>query len=303
MRTLAGLNLIVPIAFFLIFMWVPESPYYYLKSQEPEKAENSLRNLRGRTNVKAELETMEKLVTAEMKHKGKWKDLILVEGNRRALIIILGVYTTQQLCGSTAVISYAQQIFSQTDGGMGAKEACILFGTVQLFTSGISSLLVDRLGRKPLLQISSAGVGLTTAVVGSYFFAKHVELNTSMIGWIPLPAIVIFIFSYTIGLATVPFAITSEMFPTNIKSLATCVIQTYTALSTFAVTKLYQVVADNLGTYVAFWGFAFFSFVGLLFICILLPETKGQSFAVIQDQLKMKPIKINKSKHQMDNLS
>lgn len=265
---------------------MPESPYYFLKSGQTNHAETSLKKLRGKGFVREELDSMTHLVNEDMKEKGRWRDLVTVGGNRKGLIILLGIYFTQQFCGSTAIIAYAEQIFLAAEGGLGAKESCILFGSVQLLTSAISSQLVDRLGRKPLLLISSCGVGLANIIVGAYFFMKY-ENDAYVVNlkFIPIVVIPIFIFSYTIGLATVPFAITSEIFPTNIKSKATCVIQISVALMTFAVTKLYQVVSDNLGNYVAFWGFGALSIAGVIFIIVILPETKGQSFSAIQERL------------------
>lgn len=286
MLGLASFNITIPILFVVTFSIMPESPYYFLKSGHTNQAERSLKKLRGKFFLREELDSMTHLVNEDMKEKGRWKDLVTERGNRKGLVILLGIYFTQQFCGSTAIISYAEQIFSAAEGGLGAKESCILFGSVQLLTSAISSQLVDRLGRKPLLLISSCGVGIANIIIGAYFFMKH-ENDAFVVNlkFIPIIVIPIFIFSYTIGLATVPFAITSEIFPTNIKSKATCVIQIFAALMTFAVTKLYQVVADNLDTYVAFWGFGVLSIAGVIFILVLLPETKGQSFAAIQEKL------------------
>ncbi|KAM3967567.1 facilitated trehalose transporter Tret1 [Aphomia sociella] len=286
MMALASFNIAIPILFVVTFSTMPESPYYYIKAGRPAQAELSLKKLRGKNYITEELESMSTLVNENMKEKSRWKDLVIVGGNKKGLIILLGIYFTQQFCGSTAIISYAQQIFGAAEGGLGAKESCILFGFVQLLTSALSSQLVDRLGRKPLLLVSSCGVGLANVIIGAYFFIKHENSEYVVaLRFIPIIVIPIFIFSYTIGLATVPFAITSEIFPTHIKSKATCVIQIFVALMTFAVTKLYQVVADYFGNYVAFWGFGLLSVAGVVFILILLPETKGQSFAAIQEKL------------------
>ncbi|XP_073957216.1 facilitated trehalose transporter Tret1-like [Choristoneura fumiferana] len=283
---LASFNIAIPILFVVTFSTMPESPYYFLKSGQPDQAERSLKKLRGRGYMRGELDSMTHLVNENMKDKSRWLDLLTVGGNRKGLIILYGIYFTQQFCGSTAIISYTQQIFGAAEGGLGAKESCILFGAVQLLTSAISSQLVDRLGRKPLLLVSSCGVGLANIIIGAYFFMKQENSEYVVnIKFIPIVVIPIFIFSYTIGLATVPFAITSEIFPTNIKSKATCAIQIFVALMTFAVTKLYQVVEDSLGLYVVFWAFGALSVAGVVFILVLLPETKGQSFAAIQDRL------------------
>lgn len=286
MLGLASFNIAIPILFVVTFSTMAESPYYYIKSDQRQEAEASLRKLRGKNYVREELESMTSLVTENMKEKGRWRDLFTVGGNRRGLIILMGIYFTQQFCGSTAIITYAQQIFGAAEGGLGAEESCILFGTVQLLTSAMSSQLVDRLGRKPLLLVSSCGVGLSNIIIGAYFFLKYQQSDIIIsLKFIPIIVIPIFIFSYTIGLATVPFAITSEIFPTHIKAKATCAIQIFVALMTFAVTKLFQVVADDLGNHVAFWGFGVFSAAGVVFIFMYLPETKGQSFAAIQEKL------------------
>ncbi|CAG9581244.1 unnamed protein product [Danaus chrysippus] len=120
MLGLASFNIAVPILFVVTFTAMPESPYYFIKTGDTNRAERSLKNLRGRNYISEELDSMSHL-----------------------------------FCGSTAIISYAQQIFGAAEGGLGAKESCILLGTVQLLTSAISSQLVDRLGRKPLLLVSS----------------------------------------------------------------------------------------------------------------------------------------------------
>lgn len=279
-------------------MCQPESPYYHLKNGHVLEAESALQILRRKQNVKGELESMKKHVEEDIMYEPSWSDIFYSRGNRKALAIILGVYTIQQFCGSTAIIVYAQQIFGQAKGGIRAEEACILFGSVQVLTSVISSALVDRLGRKPLLLVSCTGVGLSNLIVALYFTKSY-----AIPSYVTQFSIVVFISAYTIGLATVPFAITSEMFPTNVKALATCIIQTFTAIITFTVTKLYQVIADNVGTHVVFWVFTLFSLSGILFISILLPETKGQSFDTIQKRLNFKPTKLSTKDGNQQELS
>lgn len=304
MLGLASFNIAIPILFVVTFSTMPESPYYFLKSGQPDHAERSLKKLRGRGYMRGELDSMTHLVNENMKDKSRWLDLLTVGGNRKGLIILYGIYFTQQFCGSTAIISYTEQIFRAAEGGLGPEESCILFGSVQLLTAAISSQLVDRLGRKPLLLVSSCGVALANIIIGAYFFMKHLDSAYVVnIKFIPIVVIPIFIFSYTIGLATVPFAITSEIFPTNIKSKATCAIQIFVALMTFAVTKLYQVVEDSLGLYVVFWSFGTLSVAGVVFILVLLPETKGQSFAAIQDKLyKSEKVVYEKRDNQFDRV-
>ncbi|CAH2239554.1 facilitated trehalose transporter Tret1-like [Pararge aegeria] len=296
MRTLAAINLILPISFIITFIFVPESPYYYLKFERSERAERSLRHLRT-GDIRLELKNIEVSVQEDMKNKGTWCDLIFEATNRKALWISLGVFTIQQLCGSAAVVAYAQDIFAVTGSKIEHYKESIILGCVQVATCCLSVVLVDRLGRKPLLILSALGVGLMNGTIGTYFyFYQQNKENVAHLHWLPITAILIYIVCYAVGLSTVPYVIIGELFPTNVKLYASCVAHIYTGISMFTVQKLFQVVKDAWGIYTVFWGFSIFSLLGLLFMLAVLPETKGKSFACIQAQLRRDVARDNASK-------
>lgn len=309
MKTLAGVNLILPLSFVFTFLFLPESPYYYLKFERSERAERSLRNLRT-GDIRTELKNIEINVQEDMKNKGTWADLITEATNRKAMWICLGIFTIQQLCGSAAVVAYAQVIFNCTAKGTlstNATEAppasiepyqeSIILGCVQVATCVLSVILVDRVGRKPLLLLSALGVGLMNGTIGTYFFFDiNYEGSVASLGWLPLASLLVYIVCYAIGLSTVPYVIIGEMFPTNVKLYASCIAHIYTGISMFAVQKLFQVVKDAYEIYTVFWGFAIFSLMGLVFMMAVLPETKGKSFASIQAQLRREVARDNAKK-------
>ncbi|XP_063395020.1 facilitated trehalose transporter Tret1-like [Cydia fagiglandana] len=306
MQTLAGINLILPISFVLSFIFLPESPYYYLKFERSERAERSLRMLRS-GDIRTELKNIEINVQEDMKNKGSWLDLVTEATNRKAMWISLGVFTIQQLCGSAAVVAYAQVIFNQTASSNSSHAAAaghlepyvesIMVGCVQVATCVLSVCLVDRVGRKPLLLLSALGVGLMNGTLGTfYWFYEADKESVQFLHWLPVASILVYIVCYAIGLSTVPYVIIGEMFPTNVKLYASCVAHIYTGIFMFAVQKLFQVVRDSCGIYTVFWGFSTFSFLGLVFMLVMLPETKGKSFASIQAQLKRDVARDNASK-------
>lgn len=242
MRILAAINLILPISFVITFIFLPESPYYYLKFERSERAERSLRKLRT-GDIRLELKNIEVSVQEDMKNRGTWMDLISEATNRKALWISLGVFTIQQLCGSAAVVAYAQVIFEVTNSRIEPYQESIILGCVQVLTCCVSVMLVDRLGRKPLLLLSALGVGFMNGIIGTYFYF-HATNSSSVANfyWVPITAILIYIVCYAIGLSTVPYVIIGEMFPTNVKLYASCVAHIYTGFSMFAVQKLFQVI-------------------------------------------------------------
>ncbi|XP_022117370.1 facilitated trehalose transporter Tret1-like [Pieris rapae] len=295
-KTLAAINMILPITFVLTFIFLPESPYYYLKFERTERAERALRHLRS-GDIRLELKNIEINVQEDMKNRGTWGDLVTEATNRKALWISLGIFTIQQFCGSAALVAYAQTIFDITDSHIEPYKATIYVGCVQVATCCLSVLLVDRVGRKPLLLLSALGVGLMNGVLGTYFyFYLSNKESVAILHWLPIAAMMIYIICYAVGLSTVPYVIIGEMFPTNVKLYASCVAHIYTGISMFAVQKLFQVIRDSYGIYTVFWGFSACSILGLVFILAVLPETKGKSFACIQAQLKREVARDNASK-------
>lgn len=296
MRTLAAINLILPISFVMSFIFLPESPYYYLKFERSERAERSLRCLRS-DDIRTELKNIEINVQEDMKNRGTWSDLVTEATNRKAMWISLGVFTIQQLCGSAAVVAYAQVIFNSTASHIAPYQESIILGCVQVATCTLSVVLVDRVGRKPLLLLSALGVGLMNGTIGTYFYFYNTNSEAvKHLYWLPMAAILIYIVCYAVGLSTVPYVIIGEIFPTNVKLYASCIAHIYTGISMFAVQKLFQVVKDACGIQTVFWGFSAFSLLGLVFMLAVLPETKGKSFASIQAQLRRDVARNNASK-------
>lgn len=269
MRTLAGINLILPISFVISFIFLPESPYYYLKFERSERAERSLRNLRS-GDIRTELKNIELNVQEDMKNRGSWGDLLTEATNRKAMWITLGVFTVQQLCGSAAVVAYAQVIFNATTAnglsntsainstlnvtdspkGILPHQESIILGCVQVATCVLSVCLVDRVGRKPLLVLSALGVGLMNGTIGTYFFFDITnKASIANLYWLPLAALLVYIVCYAIGLSTVPYVIIGEMFPTNVKLYASCIAHIYTGIAMFAVQKLFQVIYNFIVLY------------------------------------------------------
>lgn len=218
-KVLAWILFALPIIFIVVFVWLPESPYYLLDKERTEDARSSLQWLRGNDAIEEELERMKVAIAKAKQNKGTFKEL-LNRGNRRSLIIALGLGACQQLCGSQAVIAYAQSFFEEIGSDLGASESAIILAVVQLITAAFSSSIVDRWGRRPLLLVSTAGSAICTTIIGTYFLLVHLEIDMKPYSAVPMTIIMIFIISYTIGLATVPFAILGEIFPTNIKAVA-----------------------------------------------------------------------------------
>lgn len=80
----------------------------------------------------------------------------------------------------------------------------------------------------------------------------------------------------------------AELFPINVKTVASSVATMLACVLSFLVAKCYQGFKDSFGHYTVFWSFAFVAYVGVFFIYFFVPETKGKTLEEVQDSLQNK---------------
>lgn len=108
--------------------------------------------------------------------KLKTKELVTA-GNLKPLAISLGLMFFQQLSGINAVMFYSVSIFRLAGSTIDSNLATIVLGVVNICATIFSNALIDRLGRKVLLYMSSVGMIISLSIFGGYFYMK-VCLNT-----------------------------------------------------------------------------------------------------------------------------
>lgn len=282
----ALLSSLVPIALLLSFIWMPESPYYLLMRGNIDAAKKSLQTFRGLKEIDTELNRIDAAVKEQMHNSGKFIDLFKVSSNRKALFIVLGLRAAQQFSGTMAITFYAKTIFSES-GNISATTATMLYFSIQLCLSIISSIIVDKSGRRPLLIISMIGAAISLLIEGIYFYiAKCTSIDTSNFSFVQAAALVGFVIMFSLGMQTIPILMLCELFPTNVKAFALCLADIYFCINASIVSKFFQIMKDNFGMHVPFFVFTACCVLGLVFIILYVPETKGKTLEDIQNQLR-----------------
>lgn len=299
-QMLAVLSGIIPVVFFCSFIFMPDSPYFLLMRKRDADARVSLHWLRNSrppsadryipTMTEKELKEMKNSVEEDMKHKGKFYDLLTTPGNRRATMIVMVISAFQRLCGISPLLAYSSTTLPPHDGFFGPSVAVILFGCILTISNFLATPLVDRLGRRPLLLFSGAGCGLVTGISAVFYYMdRKTSVDMSPYIWIPYVCLLAFGVTHSMGIGVIPHTLLAELFPTNVKSFAAAIASIMFALASFLVNKLYATVDTNIGVYA---NFAFFSLNGLLctiFTYLFIFETKGKSFGEIQRFLRRSP--------------
>ncbi|ONI00150.1 hypothetical protein PRUPE_6G070700 [Prunus persica] len=287
-----------PIALLMgIGMWLlPPSPRWLLLraaqgkgsvKEYKEKAVLALSKLRGRppgdkVSERQIEETYVSLKSAYADQESEGSLLEVFQGpNLKAFIIAVGLVLFQQITGQPSVLYYAGPIL-QTAGFSAASDATrvsVVIGLFKFVMTGIAVLKVDELGRRPLLIVGVSGLALSLFLLSAYF---------KFLGGFPLVAVaslLLYVGCYQVSFGPISWLMVSEIFPlrTRGKGISLAVLANFAsnAIVTFAFSPLKEALgAENL-----FILFGVIALLSLLFVVLLVPETKGLSLEEIESKL------------------
>lgn len=270
---------ILPIVFFIIFFWMPESPVFLVQKGKTEQAEKSMKWLRGNdADISGDMNAM---VAESKKEKPKVKEGMSRRGTILGLCISITLMFFQQFTGINAIIFYSTNIFTKAGTGISPDWCTVILGVAQVIATIIAILSIEKAGRRILLLISAALMCLTTFVMGIYFQF----LKDSNVGWLPVLSICLFIVGFSVGFGPVPWLIMAELFGEDVKPLCGSIAGTCNWLFAFCVTKCFPISLDVFGAAATFWIFAVISLLAFVFIVLLVPETRGKTLNEIQELL------------------
>lgn len=288
--TLKTFNMIcamLPLIFGAVFVWMPETPYFYVMKNRLAKAEESLKWLRGEEyNYNDEL--IEIQIENELLARNRVSALAALQkpATKRALMISMCLVLFVQFSGINAVIFYTGFIFDATNSGIQASIATIIVGVMQVVATFVASLTVDKLGRRALLVISAVVMCICNIGLGIYFYLRDAKSDyITHLNWLPISSLCVYIIAFSLGLGPIPWVLVAEIFTTEAKAIASSMTGATSWLIAFFVTKFFSNIRDLIGIGQTFWAFAVFSAICTIFVAIKVPETKGKSFNEIQKSL------------------
>ncbi|CDY28736.1 BnaCnng06220D [Brassica napus] len=270
--------------------WLPASPRWLLLRSLQGKgnverlqqaAIKSLRRLRGSVVVDSAAEQVNEIL-AELSSVGEDKEATLGELFQgkclKALTIAGGLVLLQQITGQPSVLYYAPSIL-QTAGFSAATDATrisILLGLLKLVMTGVAVIVIDRLGRRPLLLGGVSGMMISLFLLGSYY------IFYTTVPAVAVVALLLYVGCYQLSFGPIGWLMISEIFPLKLRgrgiSIAVLVNFGTNALVTFAFSPLKEL----LGAGVLFCGFGVICVVSLFFIYFIVPETKGLTLEEIE---------------------
>ena len=264
--------------FFLLALFIPESPRWLASMKQMEKARKVLCSIGGAAYADSEIENYTRAGAASHAEKGVLS-LLFSSKMRNVLIIGIVVAMFQQWSGTNGIFNYAQEIFQAA--GYGISDVLmniVVTGIANLVFTFVAIYTVDRLGRKTLMLTGSIGLaGIYTLLGLSYFFEFK--------GFIMIVFVVLAIGFYAMSLGPVTWVLLSEIFPNKVRGVAMAVCTAALWIASFLLTYTFPFLNSGLGTGGTFLLYAVICFCGFLFVWRRIPETKGKSLEELEKEL------------------
>ena len=202
----------------------------------------------------------------------------LKEGsNFRPLFLLSSILFLKEIGGGMFVFMYSAYFFSNAGVTWDPFTCTVLVGFTRLIFTFIVALFIDKVGRRPLLIISSIVCSFSMFVIGAIIDAENPSLS-----WIPLVAALVFIASYGLGVGPVPWILIGEMLPTPIRSVGAAICTCIFALLLFLLSELWPQIIDATGLDDAVFAFGSFNLLLAIVTWLFMPETRNRSLEDLQ---------------------
>ncbi|MCS3952840.1 sugar porter family MFS transporter [Salinibacter ruber] len=274
----------VPAAlFFFTLLFIPETPRYLVAAGKENEARTVLGRLRTAVNIDDKIADIRS--TLEKESRPSLSDIIQKHtGQIHPLVWAgLGLAILQQFTGINVVFYYGATLWQAA----GFTEASALLtnvvnGSVNVFFTFVAIALIDRVGRKPLLQVGAFGqavmLGIMTYAFGTAAVAESgsLEMGETM-GLVALVAANGFIAFFAFSWGPVMWVMLGEMFPNKFRGAALSVCGVAQWLANFTITMTFPIMLENIGLGLSYGIYAFFGLVAFAFIALFIEETKGRT--------------------------
>ncbi|KAL1459425.1 hypothetical protein WDU94_011407 [Cyamophila willieti] len=276
-------SLIVPIVFMATFVFMPESPYYYVSKNQNEKAIGSLKWLRNksRDQVEKELQTI-KENSSKPTERTNFKQF-MGRANMNALMLSFFLILFRQFTGVQSLIAFANTVFASSVSFLSPDHITILFAVILLVSIFPATYFIDKSGRRILMLISSGGCALSSFVAGIYYYLTiQLAYDIPYTSWVPFVSLSLLGVFFNIGFGSLLTPLLSEFFASGVKAadMTVCnLIGTTLGLISY---KLFYILNQYVGVFSNFMFAGAVCTVSTLYLYIYLFETKGKTFSEIQ---------------------
>lgn len=269
------------VVFLAALFFIPESPRFLVARGRHEEARGVLARLFGAAAAEAKLAEIRGSFAAD--HRPRLRDITAPGTGLRPIVwvgLMLAVF--QQMTGINVIFYYGATLWQLA--GFTEDQSLlinIVSGAVSIAACFLTIALIDRIGRKPLLLVGSAGMTVTLFALvyafanGSLDAAGKLALSPGL-GTLALVAANLYVVFFNVSWGPVMWVMLGEMFPNRIRGSALAVCGFGQWFSNYLIAQSFPIMAAGLGLAVSYSFYAGCALVSLFLVGRFVQETKGK---------------------------
>ncbi|MDJ0313591.1 sugar porter family MFS transporter [Arthrobacter sp. H35-D1] len=292
-RWMLLVGVIPAVVYGLVSLTIPESPHFLIRKGRSKDALAVIRRVANPANPDQRLKDIQE--SLENERRSTYRDLRgPALGLQPILWIGIGMAAFQQLVGINAIFYYSTTLwqsvgFSQED----SFTTSVITATINVLLTFVAIFFVDKVGRKRLLLVGSAGmfVGLIAAAISFSQATGSGDSLTLAAPWGPIALVGanLFVIFFAATWGPVMWVVLGEVFPNKIRGLALGIATAFNWIFNFIVTLLFPIMSAAVGLGFVYAGFAFFAVLSFWFVKALLPEVSGLELEDKNKLIRHKP--------------
>lgn len=274
---------ILPASIFLLALFaIPESPRFLVVKDKAEQAARVLKSLFGAAFVEGKLAEIRESLAKD--HKPRFTDLInpATKRIRKIVWVGIGLATFQQLVGINVIFYYGAVLWQAagfTESDALAQNA--LSGSLSIAAVIVGLLVIDKLGRKPMLFIGSVGMAITLGLVAYAFSTGTLTADGSLdlsenMGLLALIAANGYVMFFNFSWGPVMWVMLGEMFPNQIRGSGLAVSGLFQWGSNFGITMTFPILLASIGLAGAYGFYTVCAVISVFFVVKMVHETRGK---------------------------
>jgi SP family sugar:H+ symporter-like MFS transporter len=273
----------LPATVFLVALFfIPESPRFLVLNQKREEALRVLAKLGSTEEASRKVDEIDASLAADH-HKPKLADLVDPQTRkiRRLVWVGIGLATFQQLVGINVVFYYGAVLWQSV--GFTENDALainVLSGALSIGAVIVALLLIDRIGRKPLLLGGSIGMAFSLGVMVIAFLNATTAADGSLTlegiyGPLALVAANLYVIFFNGSWGPVMWVMLGEMFPNQIRGTGLAVSGMAQWSANFGITITFPIMLASIGLAGAYGFYTLCAVISIIFVARMVHETRG----------------------------